>query len=164
MTKELFVETIKQIQLQQEHDIQVSRHLGKAFPSAFEANLMPDNRLLVSQLIKILETELEDLECKWIEYFMYELNFGRMFKMGMVTDENHEVVDLSDVGKLWEFLNHKEIDKKTVTEEPEKYYYQHDETGVVCCIESPKLPSTRWYSITKEQYEMHGAQNNSNSE
>lgn len=127
ITKKIFIETIRKIQLQQEHDIQVSHYLGKAFPSAFEANLMPDNHWLVSQLIKILETELEDLECKWIEYFMYELDFGRSFKLGMVTDENHEVVDLSDAGKLWEFLYHKGIEKKTAAEEePEKYYNDSD--------------------------------------
>ena len=104
MTKKLFIETIEQIRLQEEHDNRFSAHLGKAFPDAFEANLSPDNRFLRNQIIKLLEIKMGDQENRWIEYFISDLDFGREFTMGMVTDENKEEVDLSDVGRLWEFL------------------------------------------------------------
>ena len=46
MDKQLFIEAIDAIQQQCEFDIEVSKNLGKAFPDAFKANLMPKNHYL----------------------------------------------------------------------------------------------------------------------
>lgn len=104
MNKELFIETIEQLRLQDELDRQVSFYLGKVFPNAFEANLLPDNHFLRDQIIKLLEVEMGDVKDKWIDYFICELDFGREFEMGMVKDKDGSNIDLSDAGKLWEFL------------------------------------------------------------
>ena len=53
MTKELFVDSINAIQRQTELNIEVSMHLGKAFPDAFEANLMPRNHIIQDALIQV---------------------------------------------------------------------------------------------------------------
>ena len=111
MKKELFIEAIEAIKQQCELDDEVSKHLGKAFPDAFEANLLPKNHFLQNILIKILQTEMNDLEnveygASWIEYFCWELNFG---------DKNHSLkvyshgmeVPMSNAAELYDFLNNR---------------------------------------------------------
>ena len=46
MNKEIFIEAIEAIQKQVALDIEVSKHLGKSFPDAFEANLLPKKHFL----------------------------------------------------------------------------------------------------------------------
>lgn len=109
MIKELFIESIEAIRKQYEKDIEVSKNLSKVFPNAFQSNLLPDNHILNNAIIKILQVENNDFElCEygqsWIEYFCYELDFGKKFKIGMVKKDGKDI-DISDSGKLWEFLN-----------------------------------------------------------
>lgn len=40
---------------------------------------------------------------EWISYFVFELNFGKNWKPGMVT-ENKKDIDLSTIEKLYDFL------------------------------------------------------------
>lgn len=103
MTRELFIEIVSSLEEQNKHDIEVSELLGKVFPNAFAANLLPDNCLLSDALIKILKTSMNDCD-DWIEYFCFELDYGRKFEMGMVTYKERNY-DLSDSGKLWDYLN-----------------------------------------------------------
>lgn len=108
MNKELFVEAIGAIQKQIELDIEVSKHLGKAFPDAFEANLLPKNHFLQNALIHILQAEMNDLELSengqsWIEYFMFELNFGEENYRLKVT-KNGKEIKMSNAGELYDFL------------------------------------------------------------
>jgi len=109
MKKELFIESIEALRRQREYDKEVARNLSKVFPDAFEANLLPENYLLNNTLMKILQVENNDMEpCEHglslIEYFCFELDFGVKYKDGMIT-ENDENIDISDSGKLWEYLN-----------------------------------------------------------
>lgn len=103
ITKELFVETIESIRLQYEHDEKWSSSIGKLFPNAFDANLEYDNHFANNALLKLLQVQLKD-DVSWIEYFMHELNFGKDYKDGDAMDENGQVIDLSDSGKLYDFL------------------------------------------------------------
>ena len=109
MTKELFIETIKILEQQYKKDKLFSENAGKLFPEAFTANLLPDNHLLGNQILKILQTETNDLKLcafgqSWIEYFMYELNFGKKYKKGMIKDKNDKNINLSNSDKLYDFL------------------------------------------------------------
>lgn len=108
MKKELFIETIEAIQKQIEFDIEVSKHLSNAFPDAFRANLLPKNDILSNALIKVLKVEMNDLEvCQhgqsWIEYFLWELDFGRENYRLKVTQDGKEV-KMSNASELYEFL------------------------------------------------------------
>ena len=111
MKKELFIEAIEAIKQQSELYDEISKHLGKAFPNAFEANLLPQNHFLQNALLKVLQTEMNDLEnvecgASWIEYFCWELNFGA---------KNHELkvythggeVPMSTAAELYDFLNNR---------------------------------------------------------
>jgi hypothetical protein len=108
MKKQLFVETIEAIQKQFEFDVEVSKHLGNAFPDAFQANLLPKNDILMNALIKVLQVEMNDLEvCEhgqgWIEYFLWELDFGRENHRLKVTQDGKDV-KMSNASELYEFL------------------------------------------------------------
>ncbi|MBK7380670.1 MAG: hypothetical protein IPJ03_17065 [Ignavibacteriales bacterium] len=102
MNKELFIGAIEAIQKQIEYDIEVSKHFGKAFPDAFEANLLPNNNILRDALINVLKTEMNDLEDNWIEYFLWELDFGK--KRLDVTQHGKEV-KMSNAAELYDFLS-----------------------------------------------------------
>ena len=109
MNKQLFIEAIDAIQQQCKLDIEISKHLGKAFPDVFEANLLPKNHFLQNVLLKILQTEMNDLanvECgaTWIEYFCWELNFGKENYRLKVYSNGGEV-PMSTAAELYDFLN-----------------------------------------------------------
>jgi len=104
MKLKLFVDSIKAIEKQQKHDYKFCDDLGKAFPDAFEANLLYNNSATVNALFKILEVENNDND-SWIQYFCYELDFGKKYKDGHVVSETNENIDLSNSTKLYEFLN-----------------------------------------------------------
>ena len=54
---------------------------------------------VVLLLRKLLNDAFED-----IDYFIYELDYGRTYEPGMITDENGHDIDLSSAGKLYDYL------------------------------------------------------------
>lgn len=54
---------------------------------------------VVYLLRKLLKDELED-----IDYFIYELDYGRKYERGMITDKNGEDIDFSTAEKLYDYL------------------------------------------------------------
>ena len=112
MDKKLFIESIDAIKQQCEFDIEVSKNLGKAFPEAFEANLLPKNHFLQNALLHVLQVEMNDLQlCEhgqsWIEYFLWELDFGEENYRLKVYDENKKEVPMSTAAELYDFLNNR---------------------------------------------------------
>ena len=117
MKKELFIESIDAIHQQCELDNEISKHLGKAFPQAFEANLLPQNHFLQNALLKVLQTEMNDLEnvecgASWIEYFCWELDFGAKNHSLKVYSHGVEVT-ISNAAELYDFLNNRQRDGYT---------------------------------------------------
>lgn len=106
MTKELFVDSINAIQKQIELNIEVSKHLGKAFPDAFEANLLPRNYIIQDALIHVLQVEMNDTNplYSWINYFCYELDFG-IKNDQLNVHQNGVEIKMSNAGELYDFLN-----------------------------------------------------------
>ena len=108
MDKQLFIEAIEAIQKQIQLDTEVSKHLGKAFPDAFEANLLPKNHYLQNALLHVLQVEMNDLQlCEygysWIEYFLWELNFGEENYRLKVT-QNGKNIPMSNASDLYDYL------------------------------------------------------------
>ena len=105
MQKDLFVETINKLKQQYDHDTECSELLGKIYCNAFTANLTYKNSFLSEQLIKILQEQLQDNhDQSWIEYFMFELDFGKKKGNNSAWRKDGSVIDLSDAGKLYDFL------------------------------------------------------------
>ena len=54
---------------------------------------------VVFLLRKLLKDDVED-----IDYFIYELDYGRKYEPGMITDENGHDIDFSSAEKLYDYL------------------------------------------------------------
>tara|TARA_R110000851_G_scaffold79464_1_gene175029 strand:- start:324 stop:716 length:393 start_codon:yes stop_codon:yes gene_type:complete len=103
-SKELFIETISEIEKQVRHDSKCSDAFEVLLPSDYISSY--DNSFLQNQLIKIIQVAMNDKhKDSWIEYFMWEMDFGRKYKEGSVTfyGKNFELKTASD---LWDLLLH----------------------------------------------------------
>ena len=102
MTKELFIATINSIQKQIEIDRKNSSMLQEMFPDD-SIYCGYNNSELFNALNKILKESMKD-EYDWIDYFMYELDFGEKYYDGCVLDKDKSIIDLSTAENLYEFL------------------------------------------------------------
>ena len=102
MTKELFIATINSIQKQLEIDRKNSSMLQEMFPDD-SIYCGYNNSELFNALNKILKESMKD-EYDWIDYFMYELDFGEKYYDGCVLDKDKSIIDLSTAENLYEFL------------------------------------------------------------
>lgn len=103
MTKELFIETIAEIEKQKIHDRKCSDAFQVILPHDYVSGY--DNGYVREQLIKLLKIATNDNhKDSWIEYFIWELDFGRLYKEGCVKilDKNFTLKTASD---LWDLLN-----------------------------------------------------------
>jgi len=103
MTRELFIETIEALQKQDEHDSKCVEAFEVILNNSFVSNY--DNRYLTNQLVKLLQVAMNDEgkggQLSLIEYFLYDLDFGRKYN-----EKEHGITPyLSDAGKLWDYLN-----------------------------------------------------------
>lgn len=110
LSKELFIETIEAIKKQYEHDINCSQIISKVYSNGFEANLMYENHYIMNQLIKLLQVAFNDeTEYSMIEYFLWELDFGKKNNELSAYRADKSKIDLSNAGKLYDYLTEKII-------------------------------------------------------
>ena len=102
MNKELFVSTFNSIKKQLEIDRKNSSILQEMFPDD-SIYCGYNNSELFNALNKILKESMKD-EYDWIDYFMYELDFGEKYYDGCVLDKDKSIIDLSTAENLYEFL------------------------------------------------------------
>ena len=102
MNKELFVSTFNSIKKQLEIDRKNSSMLQEMFPDD-SIYCGYNNSELFNALNKILKESMKD-EYDWIGYFMYELDFGKKYRKGMVKESDGSIIDLSNAERLYEFL------------------------------------------------------------
>jgi len=102
-SKEYFVETMEEIKKQVRHD--------KNCHEAFKVILPDDyvtyykNDFVVNQLLKIVKEAFNDNNSySWIDYFIWDLDFGDKYKEGMVkvSSKNFQLKSISD---LWDLLH-----------------------------------------------------------
>ena len=104
MTRKLFIESILAIKKQYDHDNKCASAFKIILPN--DRTLIGyDNHFVVNQIIRLLKVELNDNhKNSWIEYFIYELDFGKNNGNNSAFREDGSVIDLSDAGKLYDFL------------------------------------------------------------
>lgn len=61
--------------------------------------LICNEDIVVSLLEKIMNDDVGD-----VSYFIYELNYGRDYKDGMITEADGTIVDFSTAEKLYDYL------------------------------------------------------------
>lgn len=104
-SKKFFKECLKAIRKQQRFDRECAYSIKRLFPSAFEANLIYDNSIVIEQLIKVLKVAFNDNHGhSWIDYFIWELDWGNRNKELNVTDENGNDIPLSNDSDLYNLL------------------------------------------------------------
>lgn len=59
---------------------------------------------LTDYVIRLLEIILNDKN-EWVSYFVFDLNFGREYKDGMITDKDGANIKLATTQDLWDLLN-----------------------------------------------------------
>ena len=102
-SKELFIETINEIEKQYKHDSKCSEAFRVILPNDYISNYA--NHWLQNQLVKILQIAMNDNhKHSWIEYYMWEIDFGLKYSKGCVKiqDKDFELKTASD---LWDLLN-----------------------------------------------------------
>lgn len=101
MKKKLFIESIEKLKEQSEHDRKCTNAFEIVFPDDWITGY--DNSFITNQIIKILQITFKD-KSKWVEYFIYDLNFGKDYKPGMVTEKDGENIELSTSENLYDLL------------------------------------------------------------
>lgn len=102
-SKELFVETINEIEKQHRHDSKCSEAFKVILPNDYTSNY--DNHWLQNQLVKVLQIAMNDNhKDSWIEYYMWELDFGHKWKKDNVKVKGKNF-KLQNAYDLWDLLN-----------------------------------------------------------
>jgi hypothetical protein len=103
ITKEIFIEILLNIQNQSNHDDKCNEAFKIILPDTFGGYY--NNSFLHSSLLYLLKIAFNDNhKDSWIDYFIYELDFGSKYKNGCVTNKDGSNIDLSTSEKLYDFL------------------------------------------------------------
>ena len=104
MSKELFVETIDVIQKKSEYDNQCNKALGEIFDDG--GGFLKDY-FVINHLISILNhmfyPNFNKSVFSDIEYFIYDLNFGKGWTEKSITEKGVSI-DISTSDKLYDYL------------------------------------------------------------
>ncbi len=101
ISRDRFINSIEGVKAQMEYDSQQAHKLGEAFPSAFTANLLYDNSVLKNGYLSLLRSLTNDVD-EWIDWFIYENDFGQDKKLCHNPDGTGFY--LNDAGELYDFL------------------------------------------------------------
>lgn len=105
MEKKTFIKTINAIKKQMDYDLKFSKFLSNAFPDAHEATLLPKNNHLQNALIELLQIEFNDNHAhSWIEYFLWELDFGKENYRLKAYDKDKKEIPLKTPSDLYDLL------------------------------------------------------------
>lgn len=106
INKQNFTSILNVVKEKMEHDDKCTKAFQIILPNDFVSGY--DNSKLYDQLLNILKIALDDNhKDSWIDYFIYELNFGKDMTESKAWRKDGSVIDLSTISALWNFLNEK---------------------------------------------------------
>lgn len=105
MKKETFIKSIEAIKLQWDNDKEKAQLLSKVFPENYEANMLYDNNIMKEAFIDLLTEQMNDND-GFIEYFIYELDFGKKGEKLAIIIDNKKIC-LKNSEDLYNFLTNK---------------------------------------------------------
>ena len=103
MDKELFISSINAIKQQMDKDKECLKAFKIILPFDYISGY--DNHVIIDTMIKLLQ-ELTNDENEWINYFIWELEFGDKYKDGCVKIDN-ENIPLRTSEDLWNLIVNK---------------------------------------------------------
>lgn len=102
ITEEDFVYLMNQIKSQMEHDEKCHEAFCTILPHDFVTGY--DNNFLLSGIIKFLSS-IFNYKGEMIDYFIFELEFGKKYEEGCVSWTNGENIKLGTINDLFQYLN-----------------------------------------------------------
>lgn len=103
ITKEEFIQHLNLLKEMRQLEIQLCTLLTQMSDNG-TCNLSLYGRYETS-IISLLKHAMNiDAKNDWIEYFIYDLNFGTKFKLGCLVEADGEAIDLSTSEALYEYL------------------------------------------------------------
>lgn len=63
------------------------------------------NEIVIREQENIKTTSILRDQYEYIDYFIYELDYGRKYETGMVTDENGQDIDIHTPNLLYDFIS-----------------------------------------------------------
>lgn len=103
MNKQTFVECIDAIEAQYKYDAECAEAISKVFTEPHSYMLQYDNHKIVNALVLALSESMEDDE-NWIEYYLWELDFGKRNADLKAYDAQGAEIPLSNAGELYDLL------------------------------------------------------------
>ena len=105
ITKELFISIMDTLK---EHE-QYSNKVNKALEEIFEdSGGYPRTGKLTELLIRLLSLSFQDPNSEFtddtIEYFIYDLDFGKTWSKYCITEADGIIIDISTTEKLYDYL------------------------------------------------------------
>lgn len=100
LKKTNFIQIMKLIKDQHDHDIKCSEAFKTILPHDFISNY--DNHYLMDALLLLLKSIYNDTG-QWIEYYIYDKDFGRNTKL-KVWDEDDKEIPLTTFEDLYNML------------------------------------------------------------
>jgi len=101
---ELFLETIEAIKKQYEHDAKCTDAFRVLLPNDYISGY--ETHYAVNQLVKLLQVSTNDNhKDSWIEYYLWELDFGSKYEDGCARDINSNNIILITPTDLWNLIS-----------------------------------------------------------
>jgi len=102
--KELFREVMTAIDTQRKHDRKCTDAFQVILPNDFVSGY--ENGVVISMLLSLLKLSFKDnTKDSWIDYFQYDMDFGRDYKVGCASYKDGTNIPLATIDDLWNLLN-----------------------------------------------------------
>lgn len=99
-----YIDIIKKMSDKEEALTQAFRDLDESADVSLVGLYTPERRAILDILNKVMAVPTTKEWYGDIDYFCYELNFGKDYKEGYVTDTDGTNIDLSTSDKLYDYL------------------------------------------------------------
>ena|SRR5208282_5826710 len=104
ITKEMFVKTFEMIETQYRLDEKCCDAFRILLPNDYVSGYYND--ILYKTILDILKQGFSDNnKDSWIDYYIYDLDFGKKYKAGCITDKDGNDITLNNHNDLWNLLN-----------------------------------------------------------
>lgn len=106
LSKKTFVETINFLKEQSEK-VETFNKLGNEIFGDFDIYLFKDE----DRIVKLLAEAMDD-RFEWLEYFIYENDYGKDLRPDSVQEADGTPIDITTAEKLYDFLAYEHEERK----------------------------------------------------